>query len=147
MTETQTIAGNASMPNPTNSDTTMVGNTGAGYARITSLTKPIGEISYSPNTATTGNVVVTVGTTTGGVQIHFTTPGWASTDGGVTYTKSYSENFTGEVISFTDDEGNREVQEIAVTRIMPEVTITYNPEGPTLITGNVVSTISFNGRN
>jgi surface protein len=72
----------------------------------------------------------------------FTTTGRTTTDGGQTYSKTYSENFAGEKVSFTDQEENRETQEINVTRILPEASISYTPAGPT--DGNVISTISFN---
>jgi hypothetical protein len=93
-------------------------------------------------TITTGSVVITVSLNTLG-EIHFTTPGRTTTDGGLTYTKTVVRNFSGELISFTDQSGNTDVQELAVTRIRPEVTLTYTPAGPVVITGDVDATISF----
>jgi len=49
-------------------------------------------------------------------------------------------------VYFTDEEESVEIKEIEVTRIMPEVIISYNPEGPALTIGNVISTITFTGK-
>ncbi|MDR0281787.1 MAG: hypothetical protein LBI53_00195 [Candidatus Peribacteria bacterium] len=125
----------------------MVGNTTNGYAKITQLSLPLGNITYTPNTITTGSVLVTVSLNSTGT-IHFTTAGRTTNDGGLTYTKTYTRNFSGEVISFIDEEGNREVQEAAVTRIRPEVNIVYSPAKENGYTsGNVDATVSFSRPN
>jgi len=125
----------------------MIGNATNGYAKITLLSLPLGNITYTPNTDTTGSVLVTVAMNETGT-IHFTTAGRTTSDGGLTYTKTYTRNFSGEVISFIDEEGNKEVQEAAVTRIRPEVSIVYTPaEENGYTSGNVDATVSFSRPN
>lgn len=103
-----------------------------------------GTVSYSPKTPTTGGVLITVGLGTA-QSVHFSTAGWSTADGGLTYTKTYYSNFTGEIVSFIGSGGNRETQELKVTRIMPEVDIAYDILGPTLTAGPVTSTLIFSG--
>ena len=95
-------------------------------ASVPAINEGIGQIEYFPSTSTTGTVTVQVMVNLGTAVI-FTTPGWNTTDGGHTYTKTYSRNFSGEIISF-DDGQHRATQEIAVTRIRPEVTFMFSPE-------------------
>jgi hypothetical protein len=65
-------------------------------------------------------------------------------DEGLVYTKTFSDNFTGEQVFFTPEgDTNTETALLSVTRILPEASISYDPAGPTLTTEPIVSTISF----
>lgn len=78
----------------------------------------------------------------------FTTSGRVTSDGGRTYTKTYTQNFTGEWVSFEDEDLDVDSREIAVRRIRPEAYFLYSPDETAGMTnGTVDVTVSFSRPN
>jgi hypothetical protein len=75
--------------------------------------------------------------------IAFTSAGRATTDN-ITFTKSYSDNITGESLTFENASGDSIESFINITNIIPITTLSYTPVGPTLTTGSVNATVGFN---
>ncbi|MDR2541534.1 MAG: hypothetical protein LBD11_07450 [Candidatus Peribacteria bacterium] len=74
----------------------------------------------------------------------FADPTGRNTSNNIVFTKTYTDNLTGELVTFQNASGNMKTDSINVTWIMPEITLTYTPTGPTLTTGSVNAHISFN---
>ncbi|GHV21367.1 hypothetical protein FACS189428_1670 [Clostridia bacterium] len=100
-------------------------------------------IEYTPTQPTTGSVTATVTLTDTGT-LTFADPTGRSTIDNVIFTKTYTDNLTGESVTFQNASGDTRTDSINVTWIMPETSITYSPSGPNLTTGNVTATIGFN---
>ncbi|MDR0859768.1 MAG: hypothetical protein LBO09_02000 [Candidatus Peribacteria bacterium] len=60
------------------------------------------------------------------------------------FTKTYTDNLTGELITFQNTSGDTKIDSINITWIIPGTTIHYSPVGPALTTGSVTATVSFN---
>jgi hypothetical protein len=99
-------------------------------------------IGYNPTDPTTGEVEVTVTMNETGT-FTFTSAERATTDN-ITFTKSYSDNVTGELVSFQNASGVVTEKFIDIKNILPIATLTYDLEGPALTTGSVTANLSFN---
>lgn len=99
-------------------------------------------ISYAPTDPTTGEVAVSVTMNETGTP-NFTSVGRSTVDNTI-FTKSYSDNITGELVSFQNTSGVLTEKFIDIKNILPIATLTYDPEGPTLTTGSVTANLSFN---
>lgn len=122
----------------------MVGNQGYTGVNITRIdtNAPSAIVSYSPSTATSGDVVVTMQ-----VDKTVTTPtGWTTT-GTNAYTKTYTGNTT-ESITLSDAASNTGNVAINIQRIDKEAPLStnviYNPDAFTPTNGNVTVTLEVN---
>ncbi|MDR2540407.1 MAG: hypothetical protein LBD11_01140 [Candidatus Peribacteria bacterium] len=84
-------------------------------------------MSYSTKELTTGSVIVTVTAVESG-SFSFESGGRYTLDEGLSYSKTYIDNITGELVSFVNSGGDTFVRPIIITWIVPEVFLIYTPE-------------------
>jgi hypothetical protein len=100
-------------------------------------------ITYSSIQPTTGTVTATVTLLNTGTLTFVDLTGRTTSDT-IVYTKTYTDNVTGEVVTFQNASGTTKTDTVNITWILPETTITYSPDGPDFTTGTVAANISFN---
>ncbi|MDR2541350.1 MAG: hypothetical protein LBD11_06410 [Candidatus Peribacteria bacterium] len=120
----------------------LVGNQGYTGISIQNITndKPIGLVSYSPNSATSGNVTAII-------QVNkalASTPTGRNATGTNAYYKTYASN-TGETLLLTDTAGNTGNVDVTIARIdttnPTAITVSYDPNSAT--NGNVTATLTI----